>query len=49
MEINESSFKSELMRVFKANGLGAYLNAEKVEKFYRLTVRMLTENEKYNS
>ncbi len=48
MEINEQTFKSELSRVFKKNGLASLLNIEKSEKFYRLTVRMLEENEKYN-
>lgn len=47
-EINEKAFKSELTRVFGANGLSSLLSLEKVEKFYRLTVRMLEENEKYN-
>lgn len=36
------------MRVFKACGMGALLNMERCEKLYRLTVHMLTENEKYN-
>ncbi len=48
MNIDEKSFKSELTGVFKLNGLSAFLNAEKSEKFYALTVRMLEENEKYN-
>ncbi len=47
-EINEKSFKSELTKVFSANGLSSNLNMDKVDKFYRLTVRMLEENEKYN-
>ena len=47
-EINEKSFKSELTKVFSANGLSSMLSLEKVEKFYQLTVRMLEENEKYN-
>ena len=47
-EINEKSFKSELTKVFSANGLSSMLSLDKVEKFYRLTVRMLEENEKYN-
>lgn len=47
-EINEKAFKSELTKVFSANGLSSALSLEKVEKFYRLTVRMLEENEKYN-
>ena len=48
MELNEQNFKSELASVFKKNGLGAYLNSEKSEKFLALTKRMLEENEKYN-
>ena len=48
MEINEQDFKSELSKVFKENGLGSYLNAERSEKFLALTKRMLLENEKYN-
>lgn len=48
MELNEQIFKSELSRIFKQNGLGAYLNAERSEKFFSLTKRMLEENEKYN-
>ncbi len=46
--MTESEFKSELTRVFKLNGLGAYLSVEKSEKLYRLTEIMLRENEKYN-
>ena len=48
MEINEQAFKSELSRIFKANGLSSFLNLEKSEKFLSLTKRMLEENEKYN-
>ena len=48
MEINEQAFKSELSRIFKANGLSQFLNLEKSEKFLSLTKRMLEENEKYN-
>ena len=48
MQINEQSFTAELTRVFKMNGLASLLNAEKSEKFLKLTERMLTENEKYN-
>ncbi|MBQ7374491.1 MAG: 16S rRNA (guanine(527)-N(7))-methyltransferase RsmG [Clostridia bacterium] len=47
-EINEKAFKSELTKVFGANRLSSLLSLERVEKFYRLTVRMLEENEKYN-
>ena len=48
MELNEQAFKSELSRIFKANGLSSHLNLEKSEKFLTLTKRMLEENEKYN-
>ncbi len=48
MITDEKSFKAELTSVFKANGLSAFLSAEKSDKFYALTVRMLEENEKYN-
>ena len=48
MEINEQDFKSELSKVFKENGLASYLNAEKSDKFYLFTKRLLEENEKYN-
>ncbi|MBO5946376.1 MAG: 16S rRNA (guanine(527)-N(7))-methyltransferase RsmG [Clostridia bacterium] len=48
MNITKEAFISELNRVFKMNGMGSYLSAEKSEKFYLLTERMLTENEKYN-
>ena len=48
IEINEKDFASRLNTVFKRNGIGHLLNAEKTGAFYRLTVRMLEENEKYN-
>lgn len=48
MELTEQAFIAELNRIFKQNGLASYLSAERSEKFYRLTVRMLEENEKYN-
>jgi 16S rRNA (guanine527-N7)-methyltransferase len=48
MELNEQIFKSELVSVFKMNGLGSLINSEKSDKFYLLTKRMLEENEKYN-
>lgn len=47
-EINEKAFKSEITRVFGANGLSSLLSIERVDKLYRLTARMLEENEKYN-
>ena len=48
MEINEQAFKAELSKVFKENGLASYLNAEKSDKFYLFTKRLIEENEKYN-
>ena len=48
MEINKDCFLRELNRVFKLNGLDCLLDGDKAEKLYRLTVIMLTENEKYN-
>ncbi len=47
-EINEKSFNSILTKTFSDNGLGGMLSREVCDKFYRLTVRMLEENEKYN-
>ena len=47
-EIKIQDFNSKLTKVFSANGLSSYLSLERTEKFYELTVRMLTENEKYN-
>jgi 16S rRNA (guanine527-N7)-methyltransferase len=41
-------FTSELTRVFKLNGLSSLLNMEKSDKLFKLTERMLEENEKYN-
>ena len=46
--IDEKSFTSSLTRVFGENGLGGMLRRERTDLFYRLTVRMLEENEKYN-
>ena len=46
--IDEKAFTSALTRVFGENGLGGMLNRERTESFYRLTVRLLEENEKYN-
>ena len=46
--IDEKSFTSSLTRVFGENGLGGMLKRERTDLFYRLTVRMLEENEKYN-
>ena len=46
--MDKKDFVSELTRVFTLNKLGSMLNLDKAEKFYALTERMLTENEKYN-
>ncbi len=48
MNINEQAFTAELTKVFKDNGLGSLLSSERSKKFFALTERMLTENEKYN-
>ena len=47
-EINEKSFSSSLTKVFSLNGMNALLSRERCDLFFRLTVRMLEENEKYN-
>ena len=47
-EINEKSFNSSLTKVFAMNGMSSLLSMERCDAFYRLTVRMLEENEKYN-
>lgn len=48
IEIKEKDFTSNLTKGFAANGLSSYLSIERMKRFYDLTVRMLTENEKYN-
>lgn len=48
IEIKEKDFTSKLTKIFSANGLSSYLSLDRMKKFYDLTVRMLTENEKYN-
>lgn len=48
IDIKEKDFTSKLTKIFSANGLSSYLSIERIKKFYDLTVRMLTENEKYN-
>lgn len=48
MLINENDFKSQLAKVFKLCGVASMLNAEKSDKFFKLTQRMLEENEKFN-
>lgn len=46
--IDEKSFTMALTKVFGENGLGGMLTRERTETFYRLTVRLIEENEKYN-
>lgn len=48
MITDEQGFISALNRVFGANKLNGYLSLDKARLLYRLTVRMLEENEKYN-
>lgn len=48
MAINRQAFESEISRVFKLNGLASLLDKKRSELFFRLTERMLEENEKYN-
>ena len=48
VDIKIQDFRSKITKIFSANGLSSHLSLEKVEQFYQLTVRMLTENEKYN-
>lgn len=48
IDIKEKDFTSKLTKIFSANGLSSYLSLDRMKKFYELTVRMLTENEKYN-
>ena len=47
-EINEKNFNSSLTKVFSMNGMSSLLSRERCDAFYKLTVRMLEENEKYN-
>ena len=46
--INEQDFYSIFTKTFSANGLSSLVNKESVSTFYKLTIRMLEENEKYN-
>ena len=48
MELNREEFISGLEEIFRLNGLSEYLSCTVCDKFYRLTVRMLEENKKYN-
>ena len=47
-KIEKNVFLSLLNGIFKENRLSSLLSAERCEKFYELTVYMLSENEKYN-
>ena len=47
-DVNEKSFYSLLTKIFADNQLSSLLAKDTADKFYRLTVRMLEENEKYN-
>lgn len=46
--VDEKLFQKNLTRVFSDNGLSSLLNRERVDQLYRMTVRLLEENEKYN-
>ena len=46
--MDKNEFISKLTAAFAKNGLSKLLSREKSEKFFALTERMLTENEKYN-
>lgn len=48
MSIEKQAFISGINKVFKDNGLGSMLSLEIGEIFFKLTERMLEENEKYN-
>lgn len=48
VDIKIQDFNSKITKIFAANGLSSYLSIERTQTFYELTVRMLTENEKYN-
>ncbi len=48
IEIKEKDFTSKLNKIFSANGLSSHLSPQRTKQFYDLTVRMLTENEKFN-
>ncbi len=48
IEINRQDFITRLNEVFEINGISHLLNEKRCDLFYRLTERMLTENEKYN-
>lgn len=47
-EINKQDFTSKINKIFAENKLSSILSPSTLEQFYQLTVRMLSENEKYN-
>lgn len=47
-EINKQDFTSKINKIFAENKLSSMLSPSTLEQFYQLTVRMLSENEKYN-
>jgi len=48
MIVEREEFFSLLTKTFDANGMTGLLDGEKSDKLYRLTVRLLEENKKYN-
>ena len=48
VNINEQEFTSLLTKIFSLNGLSSLISKDTVSAFYKLSERMLTENEKYN-
>ena len=48
MIVEREEFFSLLTKTFEANGMSDLLDSEKSDKLYRLTVRLLEENKKYN-
>ncbi|MBO5906682.1 MAG: 16S rRNA (guanine(527)-N(7))-methyltransferase RsmG [Clostridia bacterium] len=48
MNVTEQEFTSLFTKIFSMNGLSSLISKDTVGAFYKLTDRMLTENEKYN-
>ena len=48
MGIEKQAFISKFTKVFKDNGFGNMISLDIAEIFFKLTERMLEENEKYN-
>ena len=48
MIVEREEFFSLLIKTFEVNGMSDLLDSEKADKLYRLTVRLLEENKKYN-